>query len=298
MVGVFRTLLFGLMFGIIDARINCIDSKCSACSVGILYGSDMCVDRCPIPNSPGTKPCYRYRAYLFDMKFFTPTSYLSSSFNGFNTPGNIPFDSESMLAPIPTLNQGFYFTPTSSISKITSNAASPDFSARVSGIFKEDGTVFELMCDGISNFKMSVDVGFIRADIKLLNVNGTHYKSTQIEFNSTYWDSIIVYVSHLLGNIISITISSIYIQPPSQFFTDLEYRSCMNDTELIFGSKNGKSFRGFLLESSFLSGGPYVSSFTFRESCLCDFNQYCNLNSECTDCNSTSDTWPWCIRDT
>ena len=159
------------IIGIINARINCIDSACSACSVGFIHGGDICVDRCPIPSLPDSNPCPHYRVYLFDMEFFTQSRYSSHSYNGFNTSGNIPFNSKSKLAPIPTLNQGFYFTPTSSISNITDKVISPDFSFRVSGMFKADGTIFELLCDGISNLKLSVIGNLIQIDIKLMNIN-------------------------------------------------------------------------------------------------------------------------------
>ena len=288
-------LLLGLAFKVTDARMYCVDALCSNCSTGILYRRVQCIDHCPFPQKKNANPCFYYIEPLFNLKFYTQSGYSLNSYNGFNTSGNIPFNSESRMTPIPTVDQGFYFQSNSFISNITSKLLSNDFAVRLSGMFKADGTIFELFCSGISKLKVSVNGLLIQADYRLLSETLFTYKSISVGFNSTHWDSIIFYITHQNLQGVSIEMSSSIVLNRITV-SDLEYRSCRGDTELVFGSAIGNSFRGFLFESTFLSGGNRFVAFAYRTSCLCDFNQYCDSSSQCIDCNSTCTIWPWCIR--
>ncbi|CAG9335191.1 unnamed protein product [Blepharisma stoltei] len=94
----------------------------------------ICTEECPTRFSDeNTCPsCYKYCAgpdpsntILFTLEFsgfqdFTFDKIQDPSGTEFLNPGGIPFNDQSQNSPLPTLDRGFYFAPTSGMSSNTS----------------------------------------------------------------------------------------------------------------------------------------------------------------------------------
>ena len=280
----------------VSSYLYCVPPGCSSCSTGALYSGYRCVPFCPYPIAKSATSCsMAWNKVIFSHEFLKFMDFTASSYNNFNTPGNLPFKDISKTGPIPTLSQGFYFTKNSSLSNITDISIAPDFFFRVYGIFKRPGDIFQLISNGTTFLRVFLSESTIFIEIKFMDSSGFISKINSRNIDITIWDFLYVKLEHYpTGEIyLNFQTSKNYSYITSTLY---EFMPPAHEIEFLFGSRSNTGFEGFLLTSSFING-KYSNYYTFdfRLTCLCDYNQYCDSSSVCTNCSANCEDWPWCL---
>ena len=68
-----------------------------------------------------------------------------------------------------------------------------------------------------------------------------------------------------------------------------EFRTNFSTSFFLIGNFSSVSFKGFLIHMSGSNDYSIISSFQFRSTCICDYNEYCN-NNICYPCNPDCET--------
>lgn len=286
-------LVLLLLLPILAANIGCVSPGCSSCSSGVLVNYQ-CLDKCPLPNDPSKIPCYTSFYLVFYQKFYTQISFNEHQFGDFTTPDSLPFSSLTKTGPIPTFNQGFYFTANSSLIYTTSDYYNSEITFDLCGIFKRPGKIFRIMSGGLDYFRIYTTVDEIVFEILLQNETSTQIWSISTLLSINNWD---VFTFSTIQRKDNTIVAKIYKKLNSKIITisNFEYRSFPLSGELIFGSMNSDGFEGFLMEAKYMAYYNYYSSYyTFTETCFYDYNEYC-LNDVPVTCESGCSSWPWCV---
>ena len=292
-------MLFFYLTLVSSTNLYCFDEVCSNCTDNmILYNSLLCIERCPFPLVDTKNPCNPRSSILFSMKFFEFTDYSANSIGKFRSPLDIPFNDPSKLSPIPTFDQGLYFVNSSHISADVTEVLSPDFKFYITGLFKEEGNIIEVQYSSISFIKVYLQNSSIFFEILVFSQT----KSEILRFSQSWvttdsWMNIWLTLVHENNDIVNIAYGNGYGMKFNSM-VGIEFRPGQGNSKIILGSQSSESFRGFLFEFDFyLGNSTSTPKLSFREECLCDFNEFCNKSGACVPCDDSCDDWPWCIRE-
>ncbi|CAG9335174.1 unnamed protein product [Blepharisma stoltei] len=228
----------------------------------------------------------------------TYVSDLNDSNKKFVNPGGIPYISETQNSPLPTLDRGFYFANTSSM---TSNQSyTPGLYFILNLIIKPlgSGEILNIQINSTQYVRIWADIsGYYKISALIFNSNGAQIAvsgASSVKY-SLSWHSLSVSLSQLCCDLGSITF---YIDGNEAGKVMLSNSEISFPTETYiwtFGNTGrNNSFKGFIywIQARADSNINYgIMTITID----CTNNQYWD-GSACQNCEADCPTWPWCIR--
>ncbi|CAG9335193.1 unnamed protein product [Blepharisma stoltei] len=286
---------------------------CKCTNSYYLADDKVCVNSCPsnfdsntwVANSCGAPN--GSDAIIFELKFTEmqdlTATYITNSANSnekFLNPGSISYNSATHNSPLPTVDRGFYFASTSSMTSdqhytpalyftlnlwikplasgeilntIFSSTKYIRIWADSSGVYKFSGTIYD----------SSNNANPISGASTISYTSSWHKVSIVLEQISCTETTISFYINEIGAG--SSTISS----SEARFVGGVAY------TWTLGNISPTNSFRGFIYWLQ-ARADTMTSSFSAMASQInCVDNQYWD-GSACQNCDSSCPTWPWCIR--
>ena len=167
-----------LSISLTSANVDCADSICSSCTTGYLYNSVSCLSECPWAYAESATTCIpSLELRMFDLHFFDYFDFSGLFIGPFTAPAGL-FLMNNDWNPMPTANQGFYFTVSSFLVLLdTDLIISPDFTLSFYYTATVNGNIFH-MYDG-STEVMTVAMNSGNAQISLLLTDSLSQESLQ-----------------------------------------------------------------------------------------------------------------------
>ncbi|CAG9335140.1 unnamed protein product [Blepharisma stoltei] len=294
---------------------------CTACNSNrFLIDSKICADSCPSrftassnlctsSNTNCAAPASSSSAVVLRLQFkpiqdltLTSIATTSDSSELFENPGGISYNSQTQNSPLPTLDRGFYFATTSSITSNKSHIPSLYFMLKLWIKPLSYGQILVVSYNSknyiscyISNpdlpkFEIIVQSSTGSGETLITAVSSTsssqNWQNMTFRINQTSCSSLTVVIYMNSSAVVTTTFSSVEASFPNS-----------NSYTWTVGKGGGNdSFRGFLavLEVRCDSQTSYSSSPITIE---CYDNQFWN-GSSCQNCPAICSTWPWCITST
>ncbi|CAG9335195.1 unnamed protein product [Blepharisma stoltei] len=314
-----RFIQISLVFGVpscCPSGSNLNGNYCDCSSSYYLADNKVCVNSCPslfvaypgIPSSSGNT-CdapYGNDAILFELKFSSiqdlTATYIENSANSiekFLNPNSISFNSPTQNSPLPTIDRGFYFAATSSMTS--------DHNYNPALYFTLNLWIKPLASGEILNVMLS----------------STQYTRIWADFSGVYKFNGIIYDTNNNANPISGASTISYTSSWHKASIVLNQVSCTDTTISFYINGSGAGLSTISSsEARFVGGAAYTwtlgnispansfrgfiywlqaradtttSSFSVMASTIdCVDNQYWD-GSACQDCSGCP-IWPWCIR--
>ncbi|CAG9335172.1 unnamed protein product [Blepharisma stoltei] len=271
----------------------------------------ICTEECPTRFSDEyTCPsCYKYcdgpdpsNTILFTLEFsgfqdFTLDRIQDPSGTEFLNPGGISFNDPSQNSPLPTLDRGFYFAPTSGMSSSTSFIPGLYFILNLWIKALDGGEILNVLIDPISYIRISSVLGLYQFDALIKGSDGSQYSVSEMSGNSysSSWHYVSIYFSQDNCNTASFSIDADGGTDYSTSWADSEMSFPSGTYNWNLGSTSTyNSFKGFIYWLQTRVDNE-VNSPTSAPTVDCADKQYWD-GTNCNDCNNSCPNWPWCIR--
>ena len=284
-------VIYFLSFIQTQCNVACVDSPCSACISGSLYNSISCLPLCPTGYTQSDNSCSPTDGLtIFSLDFSEFTSFSSTNIGDFLAPSDLPFSNPASMGPLPTSNQGLYFTSSSCLEAQRPGwVLAPDFTLSFLYNPTSDGIILQVYDGSILVLSLSVHSGSINLSLILANSLNQNSVQTAGSAVSPGWFSFSLTGSQGNG------VFTITALGNSATFNGYEFRYQVDTLSYYIG--NGvDGFQGFLyfirLDNEAISGftgilpvyGEIFQGYTDS-----GFNpQVCSI--------SCPSQWPWCIR--
>ncbi|CAG9335196.1 unnamed protein product [Blepharisma stoltei] len=287
-----------------SVTIGCANSK-------YFIDTKVCADVCPSLFTPAISngydccnaPTYA-NAVIFELEFSTikdvTATYIASSTDPseyFLNPSSIPYNSPTQNSPLPTIDRGFYFAKTSSITSNKSHIPGLYFTLNIWIKPLETGEILNVILSSNSYIRIWIDSGFFKFSALIYDSNNTPITqtvATVYSINSS-WHPASMIIYQATCNQANIFYYVDYASVGNTALMNRETRFPDGNYAWTIGNlSGGNSFRGFIYWLQ--ARADYIqSSATITVTVNCIDNQFWN-GSTCQNCNSNCQTWPWCIR--
>ncbi|CAG9335197.1 unnamed protein product [Blepharisma stoltei] len=277
------------------------DSKVCVNSCPSLFGSNANYGfgySCSMPNSNN--------AILFTLEFLNiqdlTATYIASSTSAsehFENPGSISYNSATQNSPLPTVDRGFYFATTSSITSNQSHVPALYFTLNLWIKPLDSGEILNVLLSSSSYIRIWTDSSGVymfsaivyNTSSGSISISGA---STSSYISSWHQASIILNQSSCSEATINFYINGSNVGTTTSSSTEAKFSGTATYTWTFGNLSGGNSFRGFIywLQARSDTNRNYG---TMSSTIDCVDNQYWD-GSACQNCGSGCPTWPWCVR--
>ncbi|CAG9335200.1 unnamed protein product [Blepharisma stoltei] len=277
----------------IDSKI--CEASCPSLFTSYQQCSPTCYNYCSSPTGAN--------AILFTLEFSTiknlQLNYIVSSTDStekFINPLSIAYNSATKNSPLPTLDRGFYFAPTSKASSNKSHIPGLYFtlnlwikslaSGQILNVISSTNSYIQISADPSNAYTFTVII--YDSNGSALSVSG----SSSVHYTS-YWHTASMTLSQISCSDISFTFSINGLSAGSILINNAEVRYPGTSFIWTLGDA-GNSFRGFIY---WLQARADTTAFygAMSNTIECVDKQYWD-GSACQDCNVACNDWPWCVR--
>ena len=281
---------------VLSSNIGCIDDFCSYCTSGYLFQSTSCLPICPTGYLQSSNVCSNTsQLNLFNINFFTFTTFAASSIGVFQSPNNTPFSQSNRNSPIPTTSLGFYFVPSSQLISTQNWVLSPEITIILIYLPIQTGILFQVN-DGPTPV-FTIITSPTEITFSWLLSSSTTSTQAQQSYNHLYaangWQFFCLTTMQLDQQLV------LYSYPTELVTLPGEFRSSSNSLVYYLGnpaSSNMAGFQGYLyimsLDNQYIPR-ELVKSTPFFPDC---YNKYLTGWNTASACGGGCETWPWCVR--
>ncbi|CAG9335141.1 unnamed protein product [Blepharisma stoltei] len=287
-----------------------------------LVDSKICADSCPSLFTTSTNLCTSTstncdvpttaNAVVFRLLFSTVTDLTLSSIASdvdntelFQNPGGVSYNSQTQNSPLPTVDRGFYFATTSSITSSKSHIPGPYFilNTWIKPQSGGAGQFFVVSYNSKNYIRCYYDTELMKIDIIAQSSTGSGETTKTIQSAvqaSHWWQQLSIQFAQSDCSTLGVTFwfNAAFVAVAPFSSVEASFPNSNSYTWTIGKGGGNNSFNGFIwfIEVRYDGTKNYGASFTpnARE---CFVNAYWN-GSSCISCPTNCSGWPWCTSAT